>query len=151
MDTMRRECWVNRSIPKDPDELAIYLGKNADEIKVNLSIRVLSFFKEHHDQLVCPELDVYRASLEDRSKRMSEGGQKGGRVTQSKNKVAKVTLEASLKPLSGDELNRGEVSRVEKQSLGEGISSKEMADFIADYEATPDVSNKYYSASKGGY
>ncbi|HAT39486.1 MAG TPA: hypothetical protein DCW35_05845 [Polynucleobacter sp.] len=44
MDTMRRECWVNGSIPKEPRELAAYLGKLFEEINSNLSVKVLNFF-----------------------------------------------------------------------------------------------------------
>jgi hypothetical protein len=151
MDTMRRECWVNGSVPKEPQELASYLGKPTDEVIAFLSIRVLSFFRERNDQLVCPELDAYRASLEDRAKKMSEGGHKGGRSTQIKNKIAKATLEAMVKPLSRDELHRGEMSGDEKKSLGEGITTKDMDEFVAEYDNTPETSNAYYRASKGGH
>jgi hypothetical protein len=151
MDTMRRECWFNGSVPKEPQELAIYLGKPVEDISLNLSIRVLSFFRERHDQLICPELDAYKAELEIRSKKMAEGGHKGGKVTQNKNKVVKATLEAMVKPLSKDELNRGELSEDKKRSLGEGITTEEMNAFIAEYESTPVAPNAYYVASKGGH
>jgi len=151
MDTMRRECWFNGSVPKEPQELATYLGKPVEDISLNLSIRVLSFFRERHDQLICPELDAYKAELEIRTKKMSEGGKKGGESTQIKNKVAKATFEAMVKPLSRDELNRGEVSGDEKKSLGEGISTKEMDAFVAEYDGTPETSSAYYRASKGGH
>jgi len=151
MDTMRRECWVNGSIPKEPQELAIYLAKPADEVFATLSIKVLSFFREKNDQLVCPELDSYRATLEDRTKKMSEGGKRGGKSTQSKTRAAKATLESMLKPLSRDELNRDELSGGEKKSLGHGITLKERDDWVADYENSPDISSPYLNLSKGGY
>jgi hypothetical protein len=151
LDTMRRECWVNGSVPKEPQELALCLGKPADEINACLTIRVLAFFKELNDKLVCPELDAYRAGLEDRSKRMSEGGQKGGKVTQNKSRVVKATLEAMVKPLSRDELNGGKLNRDEKKSLGEGITLEEMDEWNAEYDSTPETSNTYYQASKGGH
>lgn len=151
MDTMRRECWVNGSIPKEPEELAAYLGKPIEEIITNLSVRVLGFFREQNDLLICPELNAYRAGLEDRSKKMSVGGQRGGKATQNKNKAVKATLEAMVKPLSRDELNRGELSEDKKRSLGEGITTEEMNAFIAEYESTPEAPNAYYVASKGGH
>jgi hypothetical protein len=151
MDTMRRECWFNGSVPKEPQELATYLGKPVEDISLNLSIRVLSFFRERHDQLICPELDAYKAELEIRTKKMSEGGQKGGKATQIKNKVVKATLEAMVKPLSRDELSGGEVSRDEKKSLGEGITLKEIDEWNAEYDSTPETSNAYYQATKGGH
>ena len=151
LDTMRRECWVNESIPKELQELAAYLGKSHEEVSANLSIRVLSFFRERHDQLVCPELVAYRAGLEEKSKRMSEGGKRGGKSTQNKTKLVKATLEAMLKPLSKDELSGGELSGDEKKSLGEGITLEEMDEWVADYDNTPEVSNAYHLASKGGH
>jgi hypothetical protein len=151
MDTMRRECWVNGSIPKESNELAAYLGKPIDEINSNLSAKVLNFFRERNDQLVCPELDAYRAGLEEKSKRMSEGGKRGGKSTQNKTRLVKATLEAMLKPLSRDELNREELSGDEKKSLGDSITAEEMAGWVADYGNSPDSSNAYRIASKGGH
>jgi hypothetical protein len=151
MDTMRRECWFNGSVPKELQELAIYLGKPVEDISLNLSIRVLSFFRERHDQLICPELDAYKAELEIRRKKMAEGGHKGGKVTQNKNKVVKATLEAMVKPLSRDGLSGGELNRDEKKSLGEGITLEEMDEWNAEYDSTPETSNAYYQASKGGH
>jgi hypothetical protein len=151
MDTMRRECWVNGSIPKEPEELAAYLGKSVEDIKKNLSIKVLYFFREKHDSLICPELDAYRSGLADKKQRMSEGGRRGGKSTQHQNKVAKATLEAMSKPLSGNELSRGEVSGIEKQSLGEGITKQEVDEWNADYDSAPEVPSAYLVASKGGH
>lgn len=151
LDTMRRECWVNESVPKELKELAAYLGKSHEEVSANLSIRVLSFFIEKHDKLICPELDAYRAGLTEQKKKMSEGGQRGGKATQNNNKVVKATLEAMAKPLSREELNGGELNRVEKRSLGEGITLEEMDAWVADFDNTPEVSNAYQLASKRGH
>jgi uncharacterized protein YdaU (DUF1376 family) len=146
LDTMRRECWVNGSIPKDPNDLADLLGKPAGEVNLNLSMKVLHFFREQNDKLICPELDSYRANLADKKQRMSEGGSKGGKVTQQQNKAAKATLKAMLKPLSG-----GELSRVEKQSLGKGITDEEINQFVSELEDVTDATNNYLQASKGGH
>lgn len=151
LDTMRRECWVNESIPKELQELAAYLGKSHEEVSTNLSMRVLSFFRERHDKLICPELDVYRASLAEQKQKMAEGGKKGGKATQNNNKVVKATLEAMVEPLSRDELSGGELSGDEKKSLGEGITLEEMNAWVADFEPTPEEFNAYHHASKGGH
>jgi general stress protein YciG len=151
LDTMRRECWVNGSIPKDPNDLADYLGKPAVEINLNLSIKVLYFFREQNDKLICPELDSYRANLADKKQRMSEGGRKGGKATQYQNKVAKATLQSRLKPLSRDELSGNELSRGEKQSLGSGISAEEVNQFVSEMDGVSDATNNYLRASKGGH
>jgi general stress protein YciG len=142
---------VNESIPKELQELAAYLGKSHEEVSTNLSIRVLSFFRERHDKLICPELDAYRASLAEQKQKMAEGGKKGGKATQNNNKVVKATLEAMVKPLSRDELSGGELNRDEKKSLGEGITLEEMDEWVADYDNTLEVSNAYHHASKGGH
>jgi len=151
LDTMRRECWVNGSIPKEPNELADSLGKLADEIKLNLSMKVLHFFRELNDKLVCPELDAYRANLADKKQRMSEGGRRGGKSTQQQIKVARATLKARLNPLSGDELSRDESSGDEKQSLGKGITTEEMNEFVAELDDMSDATISYLQASKGGH
>lgn len=149
MDTIRRECWLNGSVPKDPKILADYLGK--EDVIRNLSIGVLSFFAERHDQLICPELDAYKTALAGQKQRMSDGGRRGGKSTQYQNKVVKATLEATLKPLSRDEMNGIEVSKDVKKSLGESITPDEMREWNADYDNAPDSTNAYLLASKGGH
>ena len=151
LDTMRRECWVNGSIPKEPNELADCLGKPVDQININLSMKVLHFFRELNDQLVCPELDAYRANLADKKQRMSEGGRRGGKSTQQQIKVAKATLKAGLKPLSRNELSGGELSGGEKQSLGKNITAEEMSEFVSELDDVSDAANVYLQASKGGH
>ena len=151
LDTMRRECWVNGSIPKDPNDLADLLGKPAGEVNLNLSMKVLHFFRERNDKLICPELDSYRANLADKKQRMSDGGSRGGKVTQQQNKAAKATLKAMLEPLSGGELSRGELSRGEKQSLGRDITAEEINQFVSELEDVSDSTNNYLRASKGGH
>lgn len=151
LDTMRRECWVNGSVPKEPEELSALLGKSIAEIMPNLSIKVLSFFAERNDQLICPELDAYRINLEIRSKKMSEGGKKGGKNTQRHQREAKATLEATIKPLSRNEISRDKLNRDEIKSLGERITTEEFNDFVAEYDSSPEASNSYFIVSKGGY
>lgn len=151
LDTMRRECWVNQSVPKDPHELATLLGKSAEEIDTTLSVRVLHFFRELNDRLVCPELDTYRANLVDKKQRMSEGGRRGGKSTQQQFKVAKATLKAMVKPLSRNELSGGELSGDEKQSLCKSITAEEMSEFVSELDDVSDATISYLQASKGGH
>jgi hypothetical protein len=56
-----------------------------------------------------------------------------------------------LKPLSREELSRGELSGDEKKSLGESITAEEIAGWVADYDNSPVSSNTYRIASKGGH
>lgn len=113
--TMRKECWVNGSIPANPNDLASYLKFEVQEIQTCLSKKVLSFFKAQEESLICPELEQYRQMLEDRNRKMSEGGKKGGKTTQNRHRGKQSTPEPTIKPLSrsemsGDELGRAEVS-----------------------------------------
>lgn len=73
------ECWPNRAVPADPAELAKYLGYSVGDIRAGLTDRVLSFFHEVHGELVSPELEEYRSTLEERNKLKSEGGKEGAR------------------------------------------------------------------------
>lgn len=82
---------------------------------------------------------------------MSEGGKRGGKSTHNKAKVVKATFEAMLKPLSGEGLSRGELSGDKKKSLEKNITTEEMAGWVADYDNSPDSSNAYLIASKGGH
>lgn len=78
--TLRNECWVNGSMPADPDLLARAIGFPVDEV-VSALREVKPFFREHDGQLRCVELDDYRAHLERHRRRQSEGGRKGAEMT----------------------------------------------------------------------
>lgn len=71
------ECWVNRSVPADPDALAKWLGFQGGEVKAALSSRVVSFFSACNGELINPKLERYRKELEERREKMSKGGKKG--------------------------------------------------------------------------
>lgn len=150
LDTMRKECWVNKQVPLNEDELARYLRVERSEIEAYLTSRVLSFFVDRAQFLICPELEQYREELLERHQKMAAGGQKGGETTQKQHKSSKATLEATIKPLSRDEMGGDEVGRNEKQSLGKGISTKEMNEWVGDYESAADLPGSYLRASKGG-
>lgn len=149
LDTMRKECWVNRQVPMKEDELASYLRIDRSEIEACLTSRVLSFFVDRAQFLICPELEHYREELLERQQKMVAGGQKGGKSTQKKYKTPIATLEAMIKPLSKDEMSGNETGKAEKQSLGEGITRQEMNEWVSDYESAPDLSASYMKLSKG--
>lgn len=149
LDTMRRECWVNKKVPMQEQELASYLGINRAEIKACLTPRVLSFFIDRANFLICAELEQYREALIERHQKMAAGGQKGGEVTQRKHKLSKATLEATVNPLSRDEVGGEEVDGAENQSLEKGITNQEMNDWVSAYESGSDVPTSYMKASRG--
>lgn len=74
------ECWVNRSVPADPDALGKWLGYPSGEIKAALSSRVMSFFSPSHGELINLKLERYRKELEERREKMSNGGKKGAKA-----------------------------------------------------------------------
>ncbi len=132
--TMRFECWVNHSLPKDRDSLAQVLGLSREMLDAALTPRVLSFFSESNDVLICPELEAYREKVAKERRAMSEGGRKGGQRTQNRHRENEATLERTLKPLSRDELNRDESNR--KASSGSGEIEQLSEDtWVRDYDA----------------
>jgi hypothetical protein len=74
--TMRLECWVNDRLPADPDRLAKVLGCPAEDVKKALPA-VLKFFTALDGFVMSAEMDNYKIYLENRRKRMSDGGKKG--------------------------------------------------------------------------
>ncbi len=149
LDTMRKECWVNHRVPKNPEELARYLGVEIKEINQNLSEKVLSFFKEVEGELICTELEDYRLNQQERERKMSEGGRKGGKNTQDRIKSVKGTLQATIKPLRRDEMNRNELNRDEIRLLRSGITNSEIDPWVVEYENAPAAGISYLKASRG--
>lgn len=74
------ECWVNRSVPADPDALGKWLGFHGGEVKAALTSRVTSFFSVCDGELINPKLERYRKELEERREKMSTGGKKGAKT-----------------------------------------------------------------------
>jgi len=113
--TLKLECWIGESLTSDPYEMAILLNLPVEVIKKNPNSVIMSYFKIENGSLRCPELDNYRLDLEETRKKLSDGGQKGGKATQNnirKNKITDVpnveenpkpSREARLKPLSREE------------------------------------------------
>lgn len=59
--TMRLECWVNKTLPKNPEEIALVLNLPLNEVQANLTSGVLGFFVENEEGFYCKELEEYRA------------------------------------------------------------------------------------------
>ena len=78
------ECWPNRALPANPVDLAKYLGYSVEEIKAGLTTRVLTFFKEVNGELISPELEEYRTTLEIRNLKKSAGGMEGAKRKREK-------------------------------------------------------------------
>ena len=146
-DLLRRECWVNASVPSDPPKLARYLGLPADEVDGALSQSVLSFFEINDGELRSPDLDQYRQILNESNKKQYDGGSNGGKITQLKRKGIleanlQATPKASLKLLSRDEMSRDEMSKdelvlKEVNSLSNNSLDTELQEWLDDYEQSP--------------
>ena len=149
LDTMRKECWVNHKIPKNPEDLARYLGFELKEINQNLTEKVLGFFKEIDNELICSELEDYRQNQKERERKMSEGGRRGGKNTQDKIKSDKGTLQATIKPLRRDETSRNELSGGEIRLLEGEITNTEIDPWVVEYEKAPAAGISYLKASRG--
>lgn len=78
--SMLCECWVNRAVPKSPDDLAKWLGYPPGEIRAGLTERVLSFFIEESGELKSPDLERYRKELDERRAKQVSGGKKGAKT-----------------------------------------------------------------------
>ncbi|MDE2434429.1 MAG: hypothetical protein KGN37_16465 [Burkholderiales bacterium] len=74
--TLKLECWVNQRMPADPAFLARVLGLDVDEVAASLP-KVMPFFERDGPDLICPELEDYRAHLDSRREKLSEAGKKG--------------------------------------------------------------------------
>lgn len=80
--SMRLECWVNRELPSDPIKLAKVLGFEIAQVEKALP-EMCAFFSFDGGTLRCPELDNYRAHLEQRRQKQSDGGKAGAAKTNS--------------------------------------------------------------------
>ena len=148
-DTLRKECWVNSSVPSSKPELAKYLGIPQDMANELLTPNLMKWFKVLGSDLSCPELDSYKLALEDRRQRLSDGGRNGGKKTQaSRRNNNEPSLEARVKPLSRDETSRdGEKGR---ESSNRSLVPGETDKWLEDYgDGKPTLDNVYFRHSKG--
>ena len=84
LHTMRLECWANYELPSDLELLSSVLGK---PVKPDLLKAVGSFFDIDDKRITCPELEDYRAHLEQRREKQSKGGKKGAETTNNNRKA----------------------------------------------------------------
>ena len=144
------ECWVNLSVPADPEELAKYLGFSSDQIKNGLTKRVMSFLIQIDGNLIAPELEGYRENFFAQRKKQSEGGKDGARKKKEKNLGRAEEIQGtpegqpkgSLIHIKSNSLNSN-------QLIKKGEMSEENRAWVNDYENAPDISSDYLIASKG--
>lgn len=142
------ECWPNRAVPADPVELAKYLGYPVEDIKAGLTARVLSFFKEVKGELICPELEEYRATLEVRNLKKSEGGKEGAKRKRDMASSRAGNAEGTPRGTPEGSLIQSKPNQSNQtQSLEKEVTQDH---WITAYEATDVTAGEYARASGRG-
>lgn len=107
--TLKLECWVNSSLPRDSKKLALYVGSTPEEID-KLLPNLMVFFKSKDGRLFSPELESYRQHLA----KVSEGRRKGAEITNSKKSskkaYAQATNERTLDSRSSEDCANAEIT-----------------------------------------
>jgi len=140
--SMMCECWVNNTMPSDPDAIGKWLGFQNSEIKAALTVRVLSYFLEAKGELTCPEIEKYREKILAHREKQSKGGKKG-----ANRRWRKVSSDDSLPNSSPNRLTIGrwnEKTRNEKTRTGLPEKAVTNDPWLNEFEA-----NEYLIASKG--
>ena len=145
---MKLECWVNKHLPSNKCDLGKLFNLNEAEVDSLLTPNLLSFFTEKDESLFFTELEAYRENLEAQKVAFSEGGKKGGQATQKKNKLAKATLEATLKPLNRDDMDRDDMKRKELNKR-EGMFDND--EWLKEYDEVKPITNRPYIEQSKGY
>jgi len=127
-DIMRKQCWVNRSVPTNRAELAKIIGCDVVEVEDNLSPHVLHFFIEKDGEYISPELDDYRYNQEERRRKQIEGGKKGGISNQTNIKSNQGKLKHNLKHLRRDETSGDDLRREEIESLESDVNNDSLSE-----------------------
>ena len=122
--TLLAECWVNRTVPADIDQLSKFLGIEEAELKQALSDNVLESFGVADEQISSPELDTYKQKLRERREKQSAGGKKGQILKKANTKVLKGEPSSHRVEKNRDESKRAEQSFYEEEIVHEFI--KEM-------------------------
>jgi len=149
-DTIRKECWVNGSVPSSIPELAKYLGLDMNEVTKLMDSKLMAWFEKNNADLTCPEIDAYRLKIELQRQSMSNGGRNGGKKTQAnRRKEGEATLEGRVKALSRDESNRDELNGEEFSK--ENIDMREHSAWIDEFQNTKSSSSSSYLMQSKGY
>lgn len=121
--SMLNAAWVNGSVPTSQTSLARIVQLDEQAVVEALTKRVLKWFAASTDdtsRLVCPELERQRAESIAFRENRAKAGQKGGQVTQSRNRArviessqASSTASSSAKAteMNRDEMKRNELKR----------------------------------------
>ena len=140
--SMRLECWANHTLPLDPCALAKILGLDAGEVATALPA-VMAFFSDETREIRCPELDAYRAKLEDARNAKVEGGKRGADATNKKKRPPKTraaaynpampaAIPAAMPAAKGRHLSTTQTSQTQSPVKSQGLVADS---WVADYVA----------------
>lgn len=161
--TMRLECWVNVRLPVNPGDLSKVLGLPMAEVTASLPA-VMPLFKVVDGYIISPELEDYRAHLNERRHKQSQGGKRGSAITnKNRNQPAKavdsgISSTPSSTPSSNSRLPRRgwvessvQISTVQHSQNQSSEKGEMIHPFVAEYEdAEGYFATDYAKASRGG-
>ena len=146
--TMRLECWENRMLPNNPDELAKVLGIPINDVSESLC-NVMPFFDVQNDYIFSPELEDYRIHLAEQREKQSKGGKRGAAITNSKRRTKKpnndFTSTMQLSRQGSDEslVKSSTVKPSQPQSIKEEMVSVD-DDWVNEYEETESSKKDFF-------
>lgn len=133
--TMDCEYWTNGALPSDPRALARMLGLEATEVEAHLTPRVLARYEQRGDLLVHPQLEAYRAHLDERHARMSQGGTQSAEAI---NRRRRMNRQADSHPDSEADspLSTAQQSTAKSNpAVREAAIPEEHKEWLKDYDA----------------
>ena len=129
--TMRLECWVNGELPSGPPLLARVLGFDIAQVERALP-EVRPFFSVEGDVLRCPELDDYRAHLNERRQKQSAGGRAGAAKTNEGRDRSSTSTPATISRVARGSLVKQSPVQSSKDESLEGKASEDS--WLSDYD-----------------
>ena len=133
--TMYLESWANERLPTNIKELARYLGLDEMQVENNLTKYVCIFFKVENDEFICPELEDYRKSLDERKKKQSDGGKKGAQIKKNKQQNQSTDEGQPLGLPEGSLIQTNTKQNNSKSSLKEELPD-DINEWLRDYDYT---------------
>ena len=134
--TLRLECWVNGSLPADPATLARVLAYPVEQLERTLP-EVSALFTFCDGVIRCPELDDYRAHLEERRQRQAAGGRAGAAKTNGARPQGSASKPAGKPRVTREPLvqnSQGKNSQ-EKNKHADSVGGEgDMQQWVNDYE-----------------
>ena len=129
--SLRLECWINERLPSEPSRLAKVLGFGTEQVERALP-EVMAFFVADAGALRCPELDDYRAHIDQRRHKQSEAGKLGAAKTNKGRDIPRTNT-----PTGTPRLARGPLV---KQSSAQSNTNKSLEEravndpWVSEYE-----------------